>query len=418
MPEMCSDAPVVIVGGGLAGLSCARTLHQAHVPFVLLEASARVGGRVATDEVDGFLLDRGFQVLLDAYPEARQVFDYEALQLRPFFPGALVQLGGRRHRFADPWRRPLTSLAGLAAPIFGLADAWRIAQLRRAARRDPDPTGTGPSTAEYLQQRGLSERVIERFFRPFFGGVFLDRDLLTSSAFFRFVFSMFSEGSATLPAHGMKALPEQLAANLPAGSVRLNAPVAGVEQRVVRLANRETIAAEAVVVATDADTAGRLLGTGRTITWNATTTLYFAAPQSPLGEGILVLNGNGHGRVNHVCVPSDLSRNYAPDGQALISVSVIGIATEDDESLERAIQSELRAWFGQLVNGWRLLRIYRIAQALPRTEPRRAAETSPQNGVLTCGDYLQDPSINGALRSGRQAAEAILAGRGGAAAST
>jgi len=132
------QAPVLIVGAGLAGLACARALQQASVPFVVFEESDRVGGRVATDQVDGFQLDRGFQVLLTAYPEASRVYDYNAMDLRPFCPGALIQMGTRRYRFVDPWRKPLSAITTMLAPVARLRDVWGLVQLRRDALRHTD----------------------------------------------------------------------------------------------------------------------------------------------------------------------------------------------------------------------------------------------------------------------------------------
>jgi len=410
-----TNQPVVIVGAGLTGLACARRLNEANVPALVLEAQDHVGGRVRTDRVDGFLLDRGFQVFLTAYPEAERVLDYKALALRPFYPGALVQLGGRRYRFADPWRRPLASLTGLLAPVASLLDAVRIARLRAEALRlgDPDIAAGSTSTQDYLRQSGLSERVIERFFRPFFGGVFLERALTTPSSFFRFAFAMFARGSAALPAEGMQAIPQQLASGLPPGTVRLNTRVRSVEPGCVRLVSGERVECRAVVVATDADSARQLLPGLPPVAWHSTTTIYYSARRSPVREGILVLNGTGQGLVNHVCVASDVSERYAPAGAALVSVSIIGVLDLDDHDLSRRVTQELREWFGESVAGWNLLRIYRIERALPvLTQGASSSAREPiHDGVLLCGDYLEDPSINGALLSGRNAAEAVLSAR-------
>ncbi len=406
------EPPVVIIGAGLAGLACARHLVRAGVGVQLLEAADAVGGRVRTDEVAGFRLDRGFQVFLPAYPEAAAVLDYVALQLRPFYPGALIQCGARRYRFADPWRRPLASLSALLSPIATASDALRIARLRSAALSSAAARNAADSiaTCDDLRQFGLSERVIERFFRPFFGGVFLERELQTPSWFFRFVFAMFASRGAALPANGMQAIPEQLAAELPAATVRLNTPVASVEPGRVHLASGETVACAACVVATDAHSAGRLVSRGPSVRWNGTTTVYYAAPRSPVREGILVLNGMGPGLVNHVCVPSDVAGQYAPEGRTLVSVSIIGVPDLDDAELSRRVVEELRGWFGEGVAEWERLRVYRIAHALPRISAATpaAASSAIPDGVYLCGDYLEDPSINGALVSGRQAAAAVL----------
>jgi phytoene dehydrogenase-like protein len=412
-----ASLPVVVVGAGLAGLACARHLAGAGVRVTVLEAGDAVGGRVRTDCVDGFLLDRGFQVFLTAYPEAAEVLDYNELQLRPFYPGALIQLGRRRYRFADPWRRPLASLAGLLAPVASLSDALRIARLRAAALRRTDPRGDDPrvSTQDYLRAFGLSERVIDRFFRPFFGGVFLERALQTPSPFFRFVFAMFASGAAALPAQGMQELPAQLARNLPSGTVRLNTLVTSVEGGAVHVASGEVIDCRAAVVATDASSARPLAPALPPTSWSSTTTVYYAAKRSPICEGILVLNGSGRGLVNHVCVPSDISDRYAPAGFALVSVSIIGIPELDDHELSRRVVDELRSWFGDEVARWNLLRVYRIEHALPilAADVSSPPVNSVGDRVIVCGDYLEDPSINGALVSGRNAAEAVLRRRGG-----
>ena len=188
---------VVIVGAGLSGLCCARQLQQQGVGFVLLESSDRVGGRVRTDVVEGFRLDRGFQVFLTSYPEAQRILDFESLQLKPFLPGALVRYGGRFHELTDPWRRPFAAVRSLWSPIGSLADKLRVASLRRQSLRgtiedrfrDPETT-----SLQSLQRSGFSSSMIDRFFKPFLGGIFLDAELQSSSRMLHFVFRMFSTG--------------------------------------------------------------------------------------------------------------------------------------------------------------------------------------------------------------------------------
>ncbi len=405
-----NEMPVVIVGGGLAGLCCAKHLHAAGVPIRLIEATERVGGRVATDNIDGFLLDRGFQVFLTAYPEAQRVLNHRALGLRPFYRGALVQVGAERYRIADPWSYPLAGLRSVFAPVARCRDFRRVARLRKEALQ-PDAGGRKDvSTRHYLSSFGLSDRIVERFFQPFFGGVLLDRELRSSSTLFRFLFSMFAQGRAALPADGMQAIPAQIVASIPDGLVQRNAAAATVASRFVRLESGEQLDARAVVVATDATVTQRLLSQRQETKWNGSTTLWYAAEKSPVNEPILVLNGNGEGLVNHVCVPSDVHPSYAPRGTALISVSHVGIPQADDTSLEQAVRAELAGWFGAAVDDWSLLRVDRIPHALPRMMPGRPLEGDvlEASGVTICGDYLETPSINGAMVSGRRAAEAVI----------
>ena len=215
----------IIVGAGLAGLACARELVHAGRRVHVVEAADRVGGRVATDTIDGFRIDRGFQVYLDAYPEGRRQLDLAALGLGCFEPGALVAEGGRLRRVSDPWRRPLAAVLSVLNGDVGIADGLRTARLRgdciRVARTaNADPSRPSPaaerSTREELVARGFSEAFIRLFFEPFFGGVFLERHLDTSAAVFQFTFAMFAMGRACLPRGGMEAIPKQLAAGLPA----------------------------------------------------------------------------------------------------------------------------------------------------------------------------------------------------------
>lgn len=396
-------APVVIVGAGLSGLCCARRLQREGIPWTLVERDSRVGGRVQTDEHDGYLLDRGFQVFLTSYPEARRTLDYGSLELRSFYPGALTYAGGKFLRVANPRFRPLDALAALGSPVFGAGDALRVVRMVLMA---PGGDASRETTAEYLRRSGFSERCLERFFRPFFSGVLLDRSLSTPRSTFDFVFRMFATGRATLPSRGMQAIPQQIASGLPPQRIRLDCPVVGIEDHAVTLETGESIEARAVVVATDGLQADRLLRLPARSEWNATTTLYYAAFRPPIERPILVLNGTGRGSVNHVCVPSLVAPGYAPRGRSLIAVSLLGLPEPDDASLADRIAAELEQWFGAGVRDWDHLRTYAIPRALPRT----GAPSHPRvaTGLYACGDHLEHPSINGAMLSGRRAAEGVI----------
>lgn len=407
-----SHTDVLIVGAGLAGLCCAKRLQAAGVSFLVVDAADRPGGRVRTDSTGGFLLDRGFQVLLTSYPEVQSQLDMEALDPRPFRAGVLVFADGEFYRVSDPWREPLAALSTAIAPLGTLGDKWRMARLRSELTHTTiDGIFLKPElpVRAALASRGFSDTMVRRFFQPLFGGMLLDHSLDASSRMFEFMFRMLALGRAVLPAHGMQAIPDQLAAALPPDSLRMETSVERLDGTVASLASGETIEARAVVVAADGWHASQLLGEPPALASRSVTCLYFAAAEPPVQLPVLVLNGTGRGLVNHLCVPSNVAPNYAPRGTALVSVSVVGQPALDRNALIGAVKRELRDWFAG-AGSWMPLGVFRIANALPVVKPlrRNTGDWQIRPGVFACGDYRATPSIQGAMESGRLAAEAVL----------
>lgn len=422
---MTEPLDCVIVGAGLTGLACAGELVRRGRRVLVLEAADRPGGRVATDTVEGFRIDRGFQVYNDAYPEGRRQLDLDALALGRFEPGALIASGGRLLRVSDPWRRPLAAVGSLLSGAVGVGDALRTARLRGDAIRgmrsgavDPQAVPRDPerTTREELAARGFSEAFVARFFVPFFGGVFLERSLDTAAAVFLFDFAMFSLGRACLPAGGMDAMPRQLAARLPEGSVRLGTRVRGVEPGRVTLDEGGILVARDVIVATEGPAAGRILpeslrGSLADRTWKGTRLVAFAADRSPLVSKTLVVNADPDGPIDNLTVPSDVAAGYAPQGRSLVTVSLRG--DWSGASPAEAVKRQAGGWFGGQVEGWRQLAEVHVPRALPDESPAarqtRRIASRLADGLWICGDHCGVASINGALASGRRCAEALLA---------
>lgn len=410
---MSSSPDVLIVGAGLAGLACARQLQEKGVSFQILEASDGIGGRVRTDQFDGFLLDRGFQVLFTAYPEAQRVLNYPLLDLKSFLQGALSWYAGRMNKLVDPWRTPGAWKEALHSDIGSLSDKLRIARLRRRLRnssteelfRRPDR-----STKDALLSEGFSKEIIHRFFRPLLGGILLDGSLSASSRMFEFVFKMLSEGSTCVPSRGMAAIPSQLAEKLAAGSIRLNARVEALHENELTLAGGESLRARAIVIAADGPSAAHLVGEVEPAS-RSVTCFYYSAEEPPVPLPTLILNGDGAGPVNNFSVISQVAPSYAPKGMHLISITVLGTQALTDIQLGGFIIAQMKNWFGKAASTWKLLRSYRIVHAQPLQLP--GALEPPQrpvrirSGIYVCGDHRDNASINGALLSGGRAAEAV-----------
>jgi phytoene dehydrogenase-like protein len=412
---MSEPRPVVIVGAGLAGLCCALKLQESNVPFVILEASDRIGGRVGTDLVQGFQLDRGLQLFYTAYPEAKRILNYEALHLHKLSNAVLVCFGGKLHKASDPFRDPITAIPNPFSPIGTVPDKVKASLLRQQI--------VGKSIKEIfeekesqtkaaLHEQKFSESMINRFFQPFLSTVFLEKDLRTSSKMFEFMFSMIANGSIALPAKGMQAIPNQIASKLPQERIITQVRVTAVSDYYLQLDTGDEIDAAAVVVATDGPDASLLLRDLPKPRTHSVTTVYFEAPKPPVTEPSLVLNGEGYGRINCVSVPSLIAPSYAPPGKTLVAVTALGEPYDSESTANTQIKSELEDWFKEDVQSWRLIKMYRISHAVPDqsppqlSRPERAVKFRP--GMYICGDHRDNATMNGAMVSGRRAAESVL----------
>lgn len=413
--QMNRPTHAVIIGAGLSGLACAYHLKKAGIDFTILEASDDVGGRVRSDVVDGFVLDRGFQVLLTAYPEARELLDYDQLRLKHFIPGAMVRYNGEFHTVADPWRRPSDCLKSVFNPIGTLQDKLLIGKLRQNVTAGPLMSlyqRKEQSTLERLRDFGFSNNIIDRFFRPFFGGVFFDKSLSTSSKMFDFTFRMFASGDTSLPTGGMGAISRQLADKVGASKVQFNCRVSEIQENSVILDDGAVIQTDAIVVATEGPESARLLNKEVVSKMRSVRCLYFAADKAPMTTPVLVLNGEESELINNLCIPSNVNESYAPAGKHLISISVVGRDDLPDEGLHKAVLTQLHSWYGKEVLNWKHLRTYNIKFGLPDyTVPALGEVERPariERGIYVCGDHRDTASIQGALSSGKRAAQALI----------
>ncbi len=397
----------VIIGAGIAGLTCAKYLKDSGIEALILEASDGIGGRVRTDIIMGCKLDRGFQVLLTSYPEAEKLLNYNDLQLQKLPSGARIRNGNDFFVMPNPLKNILTAPQALFSPVGTFFDKIKVLQLNLDTRNASEPTvKSDETTISFLQNFGYSETMINRFFKPFFRGVFLEKELDTNSSFFKFLYSLFAKGDVAIPKNGMQMIPEQIASHLSPNQIRLNTAVKKIDGKTIYLENGETIEAEKIVLATDAKTAAKLLGEESKVEFNGTICMYFESdfPLKMKGEPYLIINSNTDELISHILVISGVVPGYVPEGKTLVSVNIVG----EKQVSEEKVHAELIKWFGNK-NDWKHLNTYKIPEALPQFFEDSVTENNLKINEFTyrCGDYTAYPSLNAAMKTGREVAEMI-----------
>ena len=411
---------VAIVGGGLAGLVAARHLADAGLDVTLFERREELGGRVRSRVVDGYTLDRGFQVMFTAYPAVRRELDLDALDLRAFSPGATIARPDHRSTLADPFRDPGALVESALNTDVSIGDKIRTLRLRRAlADEDPETLFDGPDETirEYLERWGFSERYLENFVAPFYGGITLDRSLSTDAGVFRYTFAMLSRGKTAVPADGMGAVSEQLAARAREAGATLetDAAVDAVEGdggKVTVAAGGETVTADAAVIAADPETARELTGVAAIPTGSRScVTQYFALNERALDTGMRIVLNAGDDRPNTVAPLSTVAPEYAPDGRMLLGATTLGTPDASDADLATRTRDALATWYPEhRFDDLELVATDRVEFA-QFDQPRGfrddlPAVDAPEGPVFLAGDYTNWSSIQGAMKSGRVAAEA------------
>jgi len=404
----------LIIGAGVSGLVAAIELEKAGYTPTIFEATDRVGGRVKSDDLNGFPADHGFQVLLTEYPEAKRYLDYEKLDLIQFLPGSVIFKNGKMEKIGDPLRDVSFLWPTTFADVGSVNDKRLILQLSLALKKksiedifaEPDS-----STRAYLKIYGFSEEMIHDFFQPFFAGIYLEEDLDTSSRMFEFVYKMFGNGYAAIPRKGMRAIPDQLSAQLTKTNIRFNTVVNRIEDHHVYLDSGEVIPTEQLIIATDPAPffAKKSINSRE---WKSCYNLYFQSPESVLKNPIIGLLPGKETMVNNFHYLEDVYENKIEENNSILSVTVVKNHELSAADMVSQVKTELETHCK--IETGKLLKMFHIKKALPSVKDLKYKPTKDSltlaPGVFCCGDYLANSSLNAAMTSGRMVANLVSSG--------
>ena len=398
---------VIIVGAGVAGLRCGQWLVSRGIEVQVFEASDRVGGRIATDRIDGYQIDRGFQLLNPSYPQARRALDLARLDLKAFAPGMIVHNGTTSFCVADPLRAPVKSLRALSAPLGSMRSRVGLVKLLGGIRFERHPSLIDPdcTAKEWFNHHGIDESAIENLLQPFLAGVTLEDHLDTSARVVALLLRSFLRGTPGVPAGGMEAIPLQLAEHL-GGRITMNAQVVRVDPRSVTLADGTVVSGDVVVVATPSNVTGTLLGGPAPSAMNPVTTWWYATDE-PLKAGATLIVYQRQGPLVNTLEMTSAAPSYAPPGKHLVAASALGLHAGVDD--EQTVRTRLAQLHDTPTRSWSLISRSLVPYALPSFRPP-ADLVGPQsmNDVLVAGDGFATPSTQGAMASGERAGRAAL----------
>ncbi|WP_425389808.1 NAD(P)/FAD-dependent oxidoreductase [Ekhidna sp.] len=399
-------ARIYIIGAGVSGLIAAKNLEDKGYNPVILEASDRIGGRVVTDIIDGYQLDRGFQVLLEAYPMAQKYLNYDTLELQSLIPGAMIFSEGSSTIFGDPLRDSSLLFSTLFSSVASTADKWKIFQLKKKLENSSLKElfdEEEQTTHEYLKAFGFSDGVIQNFFRPFFSGIFLEPDLATSSRMFTYVYKLFGEGGALIPKAGIGAIPDQLERNLNRTTIRLKTPVEKVQNESIVLKNGEVLDSDFTIIATDPSE--MLPNYVSSLNWKSCDNLYFTVKDRTTAKPIIGLNSRKGSLINNIFFPTSIDAEVRGTDE-LLSVTVVRSHNHTKEALIAKVHIELQKDFG--ISQAKFLHHYHITSALPQLNNLQYevddTESLITDKVAIAGDHNLNGSLNAAMISGESAA--------------
>ena len=403
---MKENKTIYIIGGGVSGLIAAYELEQAGYFPKVIEQTAEVGGRVKTLQEKGYALDLGFQVLLSSYPMVNKYLDVDALHLIKLEPGALIYVDGKAISIGDPLRNWKMLIPTVFADIGSFSDKFKILKLNYKLKKKSIQDifeSNETSTLQYLIQLGFSSKIIDRFFKPFFAGIFLEPSLKTSSRMFEFVYKMFGDGYATIPKLGIGAISNQLKNKLQQTEFLFNSEVKEITNDLIVMCNGEKFSHEGVILASNAPS---IVSSAKNQDkkWKSCMCIYFEVDQTNIPEHTIALIADEDNYANNLFAYKDL-----PTGKTILSVTSLELGMSEQEIIDKIIK-EVKTYTGATIVDY--IHHYNINQALPDIQNLKTTMQPNENqlseNIFLAGDTLLNGSLNAAMESGQLAAKALI----------
>ena len=406
-----TSSKIHIIGAGVSGLIAAQVLENYGYQPTIIEATNSVGGRVKSDLVNGYSLDRGFQVLLTSYPAAKKYLDFETLTVQKLLPGAVIFKNGKAQTIGDPLRSISLLIPTLFSSIGSLSDKLKILKLNTLLKKKNVDTifkEDEKTTFQYLKDIGFSEEMIQTFFKPFFSGIFLEPNLDTSSRMFEFVYKMFGEGLAVLPKVGIQAISDQLKDNLKNTKILLNSEVASLKDKGIILKDGSEIESDFTIVATEASPLVANLKNQET-RWKTCDTLYFETSKRIISRPLIGLIADEKALMNNLFYHTSIKSATQGKGE-LLSVTIVKNHDLSEKKLIQKITKELEDLCG--ITDTTFIKRYQIKKALPKLDDLQyeisSTETKLTSSIFLAGDQLLNGSLNAAMISGERAAMGVI----------
>ena len=399
---------IVIVGGGIAGLQAANILQSKGLDFILIEKSMSLGGRVQSEEFQGYILDHGFQVLQTAYPEVQRSLQISKWDLSYFQSGAYVLNEGKFKPFLNPLKSPLLFLKNIDSAGATIFDFLKLAWIWLKTQGSISPINFDPeTTSELISRYRFSEKFQRNFLRPFFAGIFLDDQLSPPASLFFYYMKQFLEGKAALPRNGIGDIALDLASRIPKEKIMTGVWVTEIKGKTLQLSNDETVHFDQLVLATDPKQACELLKIDFPEQAHfGSKTFYFSMDkklETPLP--LIHLMPLHSSPLLHFSCLSQVNPALAPEGKHLMSATSLQMDLTDKEVAE-----ELARVLDLSPNDFIFLKSFSIPHSLYKLGCfAEVCQKAEAKNIMLAGDYTLFPSLQAALSSGRKAAEKIVA---------